>query len=111
MEKTEPPLLPELREQILGQFISAASLALREWAGTDVEVRDVRQATRVERLGELSARLRVLSGPFSALMLSSSARTAAALARRIVTEVGAEVDDALSRDCLGEVANIIAGQA
>lgn len=34
-----------------------------------------------------------------------------ALARRILAESGAEPDAAMVRDCLGEVVNVVAGQA
>lgn len=111
MRGATPVLSPEDQERILEQFVSAASLVLREWASTEVGVRSVGLESRGRPFGDVSAVLEFLSGPFSALVISSTADAAAALARRILAEVTPEVDDALIHDCLGEVANLIAGQA
>ena len=45
------------------------------------------------------------------LVLSFPAQTAAALAGRVLAEVTPAPDDDLVRDCMGELANVIAGQA
>ena len=45
------------------------------------------------------------------LVLSFPAQTAAALAGRVLAEVAQAPDDDLVRDCMGELANVIAGQA
>ncbi len=101
-------LLPKDHDQVLDAFLSAGCLALREWAGTEVAAGPEPPGRTG---GDLWAVVRFPTGPFAALVLRCSAPTAGALARRVLTEVAAEPDEALIRDCLGEVANIIAGQA
>ena len=51
------------------------------------------------------------SASAEALILGFPQRTAAALASRILTGVTTEVDQNLIRDCMGEIANVVTGQA
>jgi chemotaxis protein CheX len=105
------PVSPEVREQLLEPFISAASMTLAELAQTDLAVRTVYRTARPRTLGDLSAVLGLKPGGGELLALSFPAPTAAALAGRILAEVTRAPDDELVRDCMGEVANVIAGQA
>jgi CheY-specific phosphatase CheX len=52
-----------------------------------------------------------LSRGEGALVLSFPQTTAAALARRILAGVTTEVDESLIRDCVGEIASVVTGQA
>src|SRR5271169_6203946 len=62
-------------------------------------------------LGDISAVLGLIAEVGELLVLSFPAKTAAALAGRVLAEVTQAPDDELIRDCMGELANVIAGQA
>ena len=101
----------EERDQLLEPFIAAACVALREFAGTEATVRAAYRQTSPQTCAELAAVIRLSREPGGILALGCSRPTAAALAGRILTGVTQELDEALIRDCLGELANVIAGQA
>jgi chemotaxis protein CheX len=105
------PVSPEVREQLLEPFISAAHLTLTELARTDLAVRSVYRTALPQTLGDLSAVLGITPEGGDVLVLSFPASTAAALAGRILAEVTQAPDEELIRDCMGELANVIAGQA
>ncbi len=100
-----------VRDPLLESFISAADMTLREWATTDVVVRAVYQHGRHQTFGEVAAVIPLLSAPEESLVLSCPEPTAATLAGRILARPVEELDDALIRDCLGEIANVVAGHA
>jgi len=105
------PVLPEVREQLLEPFIAAARLTLSELAQTDLAVRSVYRTTLARTLADISAVLGLTAEGGGVLVLSFPAPSAAALAGRILAEATQAPDDDLVRDCMGEVANVIAGQA
>ena len=105
------PVALEVREQILDPFIKATTVALRDWANTEMVVLSVFRQTLHRRLGDLAAMLHLQSRTVNSLTLSFPQRTAEALARRILAGSSVAVDQALIRDCLAETVNVIAGQA
>jgi chemotaxis protein CheX len=105
------PVSQEFRERLLDPFIEAVCLTLREWAGTEATVREVSRTAQPRTLGDVSAVLGLVSDREGALVLSFPAPVAAALAGRILAETAAEPGEDLIRDCVGEIANVIAGQA
>jgi chemotaxis protein CheX len=106
------PAPPEsLRDQLLAPFIEAVSATLREWLGTEVVARTVYHTPLPETLGDISAALDLTSAGEGPLLLSFPRRTAAALAGRALTGTPEQPDEALVRDCMGEIANVVAGQA
>lgn len=105
------PVSSQVREQLLEPFISAASLTLSELAQTEPAVRSVYRTALPRTLGDISAVLGLTAEGDGVLVLSFPARTAVALAGRVFSEVNQVPDDDLVRDCMGEVANVIAGQA
>jgi len=105
------PVSPEIREQLLEPFIAAASLTLGELAQTELAVRSVYRTALPRTLGDVSAVLGLTAEGGEVLVLSFPAQTGAALAGRVLAEATQAPDDDLVRDCLGEVANVIAGQA
>ncbi len=105
------PVVGELRAKLLEPFIAATCAALGEMAGTEVVVRAVYQKTMHHALGDIAAVFRLRSATEGSLVLSFPQRTAAALAGRILAGVTQEVDENLIRDCAGEIANVVAGQA
>jgi chemotaxis protein CheX len=105
------PVSPELREQLLEPFISAANLTLTELAHTELAVRSVYRMLLPRTLGDVSAVLGLTLQGGEMLVLSFPAATAAALAGQVLAEIKQEPDDELVMDCMGELANVIAGQA
>jgi CheY-specific phosphatase CheX len=133
------PVIGEIH--LLEPFIAATRAAVAEMADTEVGVRGmVRKAMR-HALGDIAAiislsrknpkiekqtlEVRKEPSPSSSsltpnpwpsassgfLILSFPQMTATALARRILTGVTAEVDQKLISDCMGEIANVVTGQA
>ncbi len=105
------PVSPEVREQLLEPFVSATNLTLTELAQIEPVVRSTYRMTPPRTLGDISAVLGLTAESGELLVLSFPARTAAALAGRVLAEVTQAPDDELVRDCMGELANVIAGQA
>jgi CheY-specific phosphatase CheX len=105
------PIDAEVRARILTPFLVAVETALREVALTDSSVRAACQIPSPRLHGEVVATLELSSGAEGCLALGVSNLTAAALARRVLSETRAHIDDALICDCLGEIANVTAGQA
>jgi chemotaxis protein CheX len=105
------PVTAEVREGLVEPFIAATSAALAEMAGTEVAVGEVYQTTHAPSLGDLAARVELLSTPQRTLVLHFPEQTAAALAGRFLAGAAGEVNEPLVRDCVGEMANVVAGQA
>jgi chemotaxis protein CheX len=111
------PIIGEVH--LLEPFIIATRAALGEMAGTEVGVRAMVQKTLLHVLGDISAvvGLNAVSGSpnagaqAGALVLSFPQQTAAALTGRIMSGVTPELDENLIRDCMGEIANVVTGQA
>jgi chemotaxis protein CheX len=105
------PVDVEIREQLLEPFITATRAALAEMASTDVVVRAVCHNPGRPAVDGISVVLRLTAATEVSLVLSFPEQTATALARRILAGVSAEVDEQLTRDCVGEIGNVVAGQA
>jgi CheY-specific phosphatase CheX len=105
------PVPADLNEQLLAPFVTAVETALREVALTDSAVS---RAYRVRSHGHCSALVVMIdldSAAEGCLALGVAPVTAAALARRVLSETLANPDEALVRDCIGEIANVAAGEA
>jgi chemotaxis protein CheX len=101
----------EAPRELVDAFTEAVPFALREMAGVEAVVRDSRPATGAEG-ADVSAVVRLAAaGGESRLVLCFPGPTAEALARRVFVGTMAEVSADLVRDCMGEVANVVAGQA
>jgi chemotaxis protein CheX len=101
----------EIRENLVEPFIAATSAALGEMGGTEVMAQSIRQQSSPDNLGDIFAVVEITSRTKGFLVLAFPAQTAAALAARMLTDVTEELDDSLIRDCVGEMANVLAGQA
>jgi chemotaxis protein CheX len=97
-------------EEVLQPFISAASVTLHEMAGVETIGRSARQSLD-ELQDDISAVVRIISATAGSLILTFPYRTASAIARRVLDGVATEPDDGMIRDCMGEIANVVAGQA
>jgi chemotaxis protein CheX len=110
---TAQPVAPEVRDGLLEPFVAAACLTLREWAGTEAAPAAVYRDVQPRTLGDVSAllRLRFANETQGTLVLGFPARTAETLAARVLAGAAEEVGPDLVHDCMGEAANVLAGQA
>ena len=105
------PVAPELRAVLAEPLIVAVRQALADMTAADVVVRSVYQRSSPAALGDISAVLELSSPLEGVLILSFSTGTAAALEKRVLAEISADANPALLQDCMGEIANVVAGQA
>jgi chemotaxis protein CheX len=105
------PVGQAIRAALLEPFIEATRTTLAEMAGVEPAVAAVYQATRDHPPGDIAAMVALTSPALRTLVIAYPERTAAALAKRIMTVGAVDVDDSLIRDCVGEIANVVAGQA
>jgi chemotaxis protein CheX len=102
----------ETPRELVEAFAESVPPALREMAGVEAVVGESRPAARGDALGDLSATVRLTAADGeSRLVLCFPERTAAELARRILAGTTDAVTPDLIADCMGEVANVVAGQA
>src|SRR4051812_12669340 len=81
-------------------------------AGVEAGARDVRPARAGGGRADVAAEIMLAcAGGQGRLVLSFPGRTAATLARRILAEAAVDADAMMVQDCMGEVANVVAGQA
>ena len=93
-------------------FIAAARATLSGWANTEIGVRSVQWSARREPFGDLFARLPLrFATAEGTLVLGFPEAMAMALAARILTGVLDDWDASVVHVYLGEMANILAGQA
>ena len=100
----------DVRGQLVEPWLEATRAALGEMAGTEVSVKAIYKAPGQDKLGELNAVVPITSSSLRALILSFPHHTATGLARRILPEPE-NVDETLVQDCVGELANVVSGQA
>jgi chemotaxis protein CheX len=107
------PVSEAIHDLLVEPFISATTVALGEMAGASVVVQMVCQKELRQTLGDVSAivRLKSASSDQGLLVFDFPTPTAASLAAKVLAEVGEELREDLIRDCMGELANVIAGQA
>src|SRR5262249_27216722 len=80
-------------------------------AGTEVAVGEAYRTTLDSPWGDISAVLEIKSATGGMFVLNFPGRTAAAIAARVLADARTVVTEGLVRDCVGEIANVIAGQA
>ena len=117
------PVVGEVRDKLLEPFIAAVRTALGEMAGTEVGVRGIYTkkpqaspgllpgAKEMVEPNDIAGVLEFSGANNGTLVLSFPHRTAQAMAGRILADVMNDVDENLIRDCVGEIANVVAGQA
>jgi len=92
-------------ETLRSTFAAAAEETLRVMAGVESIPTDV----PLDPAGDVYASIRLIGGADGRLVLQFPAATAEALARRVLED--APISPAMIRDCMGEIANVVAGQA
>jgi chemotaxis protein CheX len=89
-------------------FVTSITTTLRDLAG--VEAAPLGAEAAVEPRADVTARIRLSGTRQGELVLCLPTATATALAERVLAGAAA-VDPAMVLDCMGELANVIAGQA
>ena len=105
------PVVEELKDSLLRPFCSATEVTFQEMAHVDVKVRAVYQKSGYKMFGDISAVIGLLTRSEGSLVLSFPEASAAAFVRRILTGVVEDPGPDTIRDCVGEICNVIAGQA
>jgi chemotaxis protein CheX len=105
------PISDKDRGECLQSFIQATCTTLAEMAEVVAEVREVSTTLTPRSSGDITVVLGLTPTPGAMLVLDFPGPTASALADRVLAEVGGTSDYALVRDCMGELTNVIAGQA
>ncbi len=95
----------------LQAFLTALPLVLSEVARTTVELVEVSRQRSPFTVEGVTATLPLRSSSAVLLTLQVAEKTARELAHRMLAEVPGEIDEAMVRDCAGELVNVIAGQA
>ncbi|HEY3325195.1 MAG TPA: chemotaxis protein CheX [Planctomycetota bacterium] len=108
---TSGPVMTELREKLLGPFCAATITTMREMAGIEIVPRCTYQKTGYRMFGDISAVLGLLGRSEGSLVLSFPEPTAEAIVKHILSEAKEELSPGIVRDCIGEISNVIAGQA
>jgi chemotaxis protein CheX len=104
------PVAAEIRAQLLEPFIAATTAALCEMAGIDVVAQAAGRRPHPALL-DINALVELESALGGPLILSFPKQTAAAIAGRVLAGAGAALDESLLHDCVGEIGNVVAGQA
>lgn len=97
---------PTIPDELFAALTEAVTTALRELAAAECAAIDLAPAA------DLFAVLPVTTASGEGVfVLALPEATAFALARRILAESGIEPDATVVRDCVGEVVNVVCGQA
>jgi chemotaxis protein CheX len=101
----------ETHASLIEPFVSAACATLQDMAGVEVFPQEIYRANVCKTVADVTAVIELEFSSTGMLVLGFSREAAAAVAARILAETGTEPDEELIRDCVGEIANIISGQA
>lgn len=102
----------EISDELVFAFAEAVPFALREMAGVEAFVREEHPATADDGFGGLSANVRLAAtGGAASFSMLYPEQTAIALTRCVLAGTTDQASPELVRDCIGEVANVVAGQA
>src|SRR5512147_732929 len=80
-------------------------------AGVEVIVRSIDRHAAPVAIGDVRAAVAIKASFDGLLILSFSAPAAASVSRRILAGFRQELNPDMIRDCVGEIANVVAGQA
>lgn len=105
------PVFSEMHTHVLKTFIGVTEMTFREMAQVDIHIRASYQKRAYTIFGDISAVLGLFGQSEGALAVSFPHATALRLTKCIFPELNVEEDQEMVRDCVGEIANIIGGQA
>lgn len=105
------PVIQEISGKLLGPFTTATAMTLREMAQLDATVRGIYRKTNYKMFGDISAVIGLIAATEGAMVLSFPDATAVSIVKRVLGGIEDQPDTDIIRDCIGELANVIAGQA
>jgi CheY-specific phosphatase CheX len=105
------PVMEEIRNQLLDPFVEATVRTLGEMTGEKPLVHSVYQKQGYRIFGDHSAIIGLSARSEGTLVLSFPKETSWELSRRLVHALDVEVNDEIVQSCVGEITNIIVGQA
>ncbi|MFO0865167.1 MAG: chemotaxis protein CheX [Gemmataceae bacterium] len=105
------PLTSETELHLAESFATAGAQALREMAHTEPVVRRTFRQAIDRWLGDVAAEIMTEGKTFDAIAFGATDATALALTRRVLGNANRTLDAGIIEDCMGELANVIAGQA
>jgi chemotaxis protein CheX len=105
------PVYAEIRKNLLEPFIEGTTITLQEMAGVKVFVNSVYQKSNYKLFGDISAIIGLVAPGEGSMVLSFPEATANAIVRRVLAGIADHPDADMIRDCVGEVINVVAGQA
>jgi len=92
-------------------FVGAVKSTCEQMAGMQTQFQRMYETTDYHLHGDVSAVIGLTADREGACVLSVSDATARAIAGRVLAGMEDSLDEGLIRDCIGELANIICGQA
>lgn len=104
------PVVEEIRNNLLGPFTDCSISTLREMAGTEIVVKSVYQKTGYKMFGDISAVIGLIAQAEGSMVISFPKDTAVAIIKRVLASFDNDPSEDIIRDCIGEIANVIAGQ-
>jgi chemotaxis protein CheX len=105
------PVYAEIRKNLLEPFIEGTTITMQEMAGIKVSVNSVYQKSNYKLFGDISAIIGLVAPGEGSLVLSFPEATANAVVRRVLAGIADHPDSDMIRDCVGEIINVVAGQA
>ncbi|HZZ77344.1 MAG TPA: chemotaxis protein CheX [Gemmataceae bacterium] len=101
----------EMRRQLADPLSAAVCQAIRQMTGMEATLQSVHRREQPAALGDIVVSLELTSAVPGLLVMNFSTATAQAFARQVFAEVHEEPTPTLVQDCMGEIANVVAGQA
>jgi CheY-specific phosphatase CheX len=105
------PVIQELRDQLLEPFIESTLLTLQEMAQARVEATSVYRKLGYRIYGDYSALVSLTAQSEGTLIMTFPAATAHELSKRVLAPLGVETTEELIQSVIGEITNILVGQA
>lgn len=105
------PLEDEMLTKLLLPFNAAAVTTFEEMANLGIRLRAIYQKRNHKIFGDISAVIGLVAEHEGAMVISFPQKTADQIAQRVLAGVADSIGEDMLRDCIGEVANVIAGRA
>lgn len=105
------PLEDIMLTKLLMPFNASTVTTFEEMASLKIRLRAIYQKRNHKIFGDISAVIGLVSETEGAMVISFPQATADQIARRVLMGVADDVSEDMLRDCIGEIANVIAGRA
>jgi chemotaxis protein CheX len=105
------PVIESIRQQLLNPFIDATVRTLTMLTGGVPQLHSVYCKNGYNIFGDYSALMTLRTHSEGTLVISFPQQTSYEIGKRMILPLGVEINEELVQSCLGEIANIIVGQA